>query len=66
MPPPPLQLPNAFLVALDRSFMTIHAVSPEEVLEEGDILWFAGAKTGVGFPDVLMWGRATQMDKAVA
>ncbi|KAL4432402.1 hypothetical protein ABPG77_001701 [Micractinium sp. CCAP 211/92] len=43
------QLPNAFLVALDRSFMTIHAVSPEEVLEEGDILWFAGNAASVRF-----------------
>lgn len=43
------QLPNAFLVALDRSFMTIHAVSPDEVLEEGDILWFAGNAESVRF-----------------
>ena len=36
------QLPNAFLTSIDRGGSTIHAVSPDEVLEEGDVLWFAG------------------------
>jgi hypothetical protein len=36
------QLPNAFLVAIDRDSKTLHAVSPDEVLEVDDILWFAG------------------------
>lgn len=36
------QLPNAFLVAIDRGATTLHAVSPDEVLEADDILWFAG------------------------
>lgn len=36
------QLPNAFLVAIDRAGATLHAVSPDEELEVDDILWFAG------------------------
>lgn len=36
------QLPNAFLSTIDRGSHTIHAVAPEEVLEAGDVLWFAG------------------------
>jgi hypothetical protein len=35
-------LPNAFLAAIDRNGTTLHAVSPDEVLEVDDILWFAG------------------------
>ncbi len=35
-------LPNAFLVAVDRRGTTLHAVAPDEVLEAGDVLWFAG------------------------
>lgn len=43
------QLPNAFLASIDRGqgFITIHAVSPDEVLEVGDTLWFAGNAAAV-------------------
>ncbi|KAI3433730.1 hypothetical protein D9Q98_003538 [Chlorella vulgaris] len=43
------QLPNAFLVAIDRDSKTLHAVSPDEVLEVDDILWFAGNAGSVRF-----------------
>jgi di/tricarboxylate transporter len=43
------QLPNAFLTSIDRGGSTIHAVAPDEVLEEGDVLWFAGNAASVRF-----------------
>ncbi len=43
------QLPNAFLVAIERGNRTLHAVSPDEILEEDDILWFAGHVSSVRF-----------------
>lgn len=43
------QLPSAFLVAVERGETTLHAVSPEEVLQEGDILWFATSASSVRF-----------------
>ncbi|EFN59045.1 hypothetical protein CHLNCDRAFT_56692 [Chlorella variabilis] len=43
------QLPNAFLVAIDRAGATLHAVSPDEELEVDDILWFAGNAASVRF-----------------
>lgn len=42
------QLPNAFLTSIDRGGSTIHAVAPDEVLEEGDVLWFAGGTGWLG------------------
>lgn len=47
LPPWPAQLPNAFLSTIDRGSHTIHAVSPQEVLEAGDVLWFAGEGTAL-------------------
>ena len=43
------QLPSAFLVAVERGEITLHAVSPDELLQEGDILWFATASSAVRF-----------------
>ena len=43
------QLPAAFLVALERQGTTLHAVSPDEVLVEGDVLWFATNAGSVKF-----------------
>lgn len=43
------QLPNAFLVAIERGSTTLHAVSPEEILEVGDVAWFAGNAASVRF-----------------
>jgi len=40
-------LPDAFLVAIDRGATTLHAVAPSEVLQAGDVLWFAGSTEGV-------------------
>ena len=40
-------LPDAFLVAIDRGATTLHAVAPTEVLQAGDVLWFAGSTEGV-------------------
>jgi hypothetical protein len=40
-------LPSAFLVAIERRGTTINAVSPDEVLEVDDILWFAGVQGGM-------------------
>lgn len=35
------QLPNAFLASIERRGKTLHAVSPDELLETDDIVWFA-------------------------
>jgi Trk K+ transport system NAD-binding subunit len=43
------RLPSAFLVAVERGGEVQHAVSPEELLEEGDILWFATSVNSVRF-----------------
>lgn len=43
------RLPNAFLVAIERSLDMMHAVDPEEILKEGDILWFAGDASSFRF-----------------
>lgn len=43
------KLPNAFLVAIERSSAMMHAVDPEEVLMENDILWFAGDASSFRF-----------------
>lgn len=43
------QLPAAFLVSITRKGEIIHAVSPDEVLQKGDILWFAGSVGSVRF-----------------
>jgi di/tricarboxylate transporter len=43
------KLPNAFLVAIERESATMHAVDPEEVLQHGDILWFAGDASSFRF-----------------
>lgn len=43
------QLPSAFLVAIERGGITLHAVAPDEVLQEGDILWFATNAGSVRF-----------------
>lgn len=43
------KLPNAFLVAIERGPTTLHAVDPKEILEEGDVLWFAGDASSVKF-----------------
>jgi TrkA-C domain len=40
-------LSDAFLVALERGGRTLHAVGPSEVLQAGDVLWFAGSADGV-------------------
>jgi Trk K+ transport system NAD-binding subunit len=39
--------PDAFLVSIDRGSTTLHAVAPSEVLQAGDILWFAGNADGI-------------------
>lgn len=36
------QMPGAFLSAIDRDGKPLPAVTKDEVLREGDILWFAG------------------------
>lgn len=37
-------LPEMYLVAIERADgTTVHAAGPEEMLREGDVLWFAGA-----------------------
>jgi di/tricarboxylate transporter len=43
------QLPSAFLAAIERGSTTLHAVSPDEILQEGDILWFATNAGSVRF-----------------
>eukprot|EP00890_Picochlorum_soloecismus_P001706 jgi/Picsp_1/2536/NSC_00767-R1_sodium sulfate co-transporter len=43
------QLPNAFLVAIERQDTTLHAVDPDTSLQEDDILWFAGHASSVRF-----------------
>jgi len=43
------QLPSAFLVAIERGGITLHAVAPDEALQEGDILWFATNAGSVRF-----------------
>ncbi len=43
------QLPNAFLAAVDRGGKTLHAVSPDEALEAGDVAWFAANADSVRF-----------------
>jgi di/tricarboxylate transporter len=43
------QLPSAFLVAIERTSTTLHAIAPDEVLREGDILWFATNAGSVKF-----------------
>jgi uncharacterized protein with PhoU and TrkA domain len=58
------QLPNAFLVAIDRGATTLHAVSPDEVLEADDVLWFAGEGPGTpscffSFPPPHPWQPAS-------
>lgn len=41
-------LPDVFLVAIERANGTmLHAVPPTEVLESGDVLWFAGGTNAV-------------------
>lgn len=41
-------LPDVFLVAIERaSGETLHAVSPSEVLQDGDVLWFSGGTEAV-------------------
>lgn len=40
-------LPDAFLVTLERGDLTIHAVKPSEVLQAGDVLWFAAGTEGI-------------------
>lgn len=43
------QMPGAFLASIDRSGKPLPAVTKDEVLREGDILWFAGGCiVGVG------------------
>lgn len=49
------QLPNAFLTSIDRHGTIIHAVAPDEVLEEGDILWFAGGDSQRGGVRTIAW-----------
>lgn len=36
------QMPGAFLASLDRDGAPLSGVTKDEVLREGDILWFAG------------------------
>lgn len=36
-------MPGAFLSSIDRDGKPLPQVTKEEVLREGDILWFAGA-----------------------
>ena len=43
------QLPNAFLVAIERNGLTLHAVSPDETLQYEDIAWFAAGANSVRF-----------------
>lgn len=43
------KLPNAYLVAIERSSSMMHAVDPEETLMEHDILWFAGDASSFRF-----------------
>jgi di/tricarboxylate transporter len=43
------QLPNAFLVALERDGSILHAVSPDELLRRGDVAWFAADASSVRF-----------------
>lgn len=40
-------LADTFLVAIERGNTTLHAVAPTEVLQLGDVLWFAGSTGGV-------------------
>jgi di/tricarboxylate transporter len=43
------QLPSAFLVAIERGNTTLHAIAPDEILQDGDILWFATNAGSVKF-----------------
>ena len=40
-------LPDVFLVTIERGAHALHAVAPSEVLQAGDVLWFAGSTDGV-------------------
>lgn len=42
------QMPGAFLASIDRNGKPLPAVTKDEVLREGDILWFAGGCWGGG------------------
>jgi di/tricarboxylate transporter len=43
------QLPNAFLVAIERNGTTLHAVPPDETLQHNDVAWFAANAGSVRF-----------------
>lgn len=40
-------LPDAFLVTLERGDAVVHAVKPSELLQAGDVLWFAAGTEGI-------------------
>lgn len=42
------QMPGALLTSIDRDGAPLPAVTKDEVLREGDVLWFAGGWAGGG------------------